>query len=45
MKVKFILVISALLAICSITACQNTIEGFGKDMKHSGQEIEKSARS
>ncbi|EKD72423.1 MAG: hypothetical protein ACD_45C00679G0002 [uncultured bacterium] len=26
-----------------LAGCQNTMEGFGKDMQHAGQEIQKSA--
>lgn len=27
-----------------LSGCQNTMEGFGKDMQHNGQEIQKSAQ-
>ena len=32
-------------AIALLTGCQNTMEGFGKDMQHAGKEIQKSANS
>lgn len=32
-----------LLNILFVTGCQNTMEGFGKDMQKNGKEIQKSA--
>ncbi len=28
-----------------LVGCQNTVQGFGKDMEHSGQKIQKSVSS
>lgn len=32
-----LIIVSAL----TLTGCQNTVEGFGKDMQNTGQEIQK----
>lgn len=31
-----------LMALTILTGCQNTIQGFGKDMQQTGREIQKS---
>lgn len=43
MKIQKILSASFLLfSLIFITGCQNTVAGFGKDMQHTGHEIQKS---
>lgn len=39
---KMILCSFAVLALITLSAC-NTVEGFGKDVKHVGQSMENSA--
>ncbi|GEM_PF-6052572 len=41
LKVMLIAVVCAVLN----TGCSNTVQGFGEDMEHSGQEIQKSVSS
>ncbi len=41
LKVMFISVICAVF----ITGCNNTVQGFGKDMENSGQEIQKAVHN
>lgn len=43
-KVKLLLTSIFLLSAVLSAGCQNTIEGFGKDMQHTGQEIQKSTQ-
>jgi len=45
MKFKLTTCIFTLVAICLLNGCQNTIQGFGKDMQHAGQKIENSNQS
>ncbi|MCE3237602.1 MAG: hypothetical protein K0R24_583 [Gammaproteobacteria bacterium] len=40
-KVIKILLSSVILTVV-LGGCQNTVQGFGKDMEHSGQKIQKS---
>jgi predicted small secreted protein len=47
--VNFFKMIKTLLSGVALTiilaGCQNTVQGFGKDMEHSGQKIQKSVSS
>ena len=38
--IRFLLGGIALIIV--LTGCENTVQGFGKDMEHSGQKIQKS---
>lgn len=42
MKFSFIPGSFLLILLLFTTGCQNTVEGFGKDLQQSGQEIQKS---
>ena len=35
----FLLVIASMI---TLTACEHTVQGFGQDMQHNGEKIEKS---
>jgi len=43
MKLNKFAIIAGLISFVLLAGCQNTIEGFGKDMKHAGQKIENSS--
>lgn len=45
MKLSHVLFGSVLAAFICLTGCDNTIHGFGQDMKQAGQKIEKSTSS
>lgn len=32
-------------SVITVTGCQNTVEGFGKDMQHNGSQIQKSVQN
>jgi len=38
--IRFLL--SSVVLALIVTGCENTVQGFGKDMEHSGQKIQKS---
>lgn len=40
------IVLSAIVSVClfMLAGCQNTVEGFGKDMQNTGKKIEKSSQ-
>jgi predicted small secreted protein len=42
MKACFKAIIAGLVFVIVLSGCTNTLQGFGKDMEHSGQEIQKS---
>lgn len=42
--IKGFFAITLLAAMCMLTACENTVSGFGKDMQSAGRNIEQSAR-
>ena len=42
MKTTLILILTALLGMSTLTGC-NTVEGFGKDLKKAGGELEEAA--
>ncbi|MGQ0526624.1 MAG: hypothetical protein ACT4OY_01105 [Alphaproteobacteria bacterium] len=41
MKKLFILGIALALTGLSVSACQNTVKGFGADMERNGEELQK----
>jgi predicted small secreted protein len=40
---KILIVLIGILSLIVLTACQNTMQGFGKDMEHAGKELQKSS--
>lgn len=42
MKTTLILILATLLGMSTLTGC-NTVEGFGKDLKKAGGELEEAA--
>lgn len=42
---KFSLITVFLLSMAMLAGCQNTVNGFGKDMQQNGQAIEKQANT
>lgn len=44
MGLKSIILSLVLVNVLAITGCQNTVEGFGKDMQQTGKEIQKSTQ-
>ncbi|MDX1901134.1 MAG: entericidin A/B family lipoprotein [Gammaproteobacteria bacterium] len=42
MKFKTTAIIFGLFSFLLLAGCENTIQGFGKDMQHAGQKIENS---
>lgn len=42
MKTSLTLILAALLSMAALTGC-NTVEGFGKDLKKAGGELEEAA--
>jgi entericidin A len=42
MKTTLILILATLLGMSALTGC-NTVEGFGKDLKKAGGELEEAA--
>lgn len=41
MKIYLKIILVAMSCVLFATGCNNTVQGFGKDMENSGQEIQK----
>lgn len=41
MKVYLKMILAGVICALLTTGCNNTVQGFGKDMENSGQEIQK----
>jgi len=41
MRVYLKIILVGIIYMLFITGCNNTVQGFGKDMENSGQEIQK----